>query len=63
MPFCKASWTQLRAMALILPPMFLVVSAFLVNMVLGRLIALERQQIGLLKAVGYSTGDDRPRIT
>ena len=47
---------QLRAMAVILPPIFLVVSAFLVNMVLGRLIALDRHQIGLLKAVGYDTG-------
>src|SRR5690606_6390538 len=28
----------------------------LVNMVLGRLIALERRQIGLLKAIGYPTG-------
>ncbi|MFN3936004.1 MAG: ABC transporter permease [Gemmobacter sp.] len=53
---CLASeLEQLGAMALILPPVFLIVSAFLVNMVLGRLIALERQQIGLLKAFGYST--------
>lgn len=44
---------QLRAMALIIPPIFLVVSAFLVNLILTRLIALEREQIGLLKAVGY----------
>lgn len=45
---------QLRVLAWLLPPVFFVVSAFLVNMVLGRLIALERQQIGLMKAVGYS---------
>lgn len=44
---------QLRAMANILPPIFLAVAAVLVNMVLGRLIALERPQIGLLKALGY----------
>lgn len=47
--------TQLEALAWILPPVFFVVSAFLVNMVLGRLIMLERQQIGLMKAVGYTT--------
>lgn len=47
---------QLGAIALVLPPVFFVVSAFLVNMVLGRLIAQERQQIGLMKAVGYGTG-------
>ncbi len=44
---------QLQAMAAVIPPVFLFVSAFLVNMVLSRLIALEREQIGLLKAVGY----------
>lgn len=52
--FLDGELTQLRAMAFIIPPIFLFVSAFLVNMVLSRLIALEREQIGLLKAVGYS---------
>ena len=47
---------QFAALAVIMPPVFFLVSAFLVNMVLSRLIAQERQQIGLLKAVGYSTG-------
>jgi putative ABC transport system permease protein len=46
---------QLRAMAWVLPPVFLVVAAFLVNLVLARLIALERGQIGILKALGYSS--------
>ena len=36
-----------------LPPIFLLVSAFLVNLTLSRLVALEREQIGLLKALGY----------
>ena len=45
---------ELRAMAIIIPPIFLFVSAFLVNMILSRLIELEREQVGLLKAVGYS---------
>ncbi len=54
--FLDSELQQLAAMAVILPPVFLIVTAFLVNMVLGRLIALERQQIGLMKAVGYSTG-------
>lgn len=53
--FLKQELEQLQALAWIMPPIFFVVSAFLVNMVLGRLIALERQQIGLMKAVGYST--------
>jgi putative ABC transport system permease protein len=45
---------ELRAMATIIPPIFLFVSAFLVNMILSRLIELEREQVGLLKAIGYS---------
>jgi len=53
--FLNQELEQLQALAWIMPPIFFVVSAFLVNMVLGRLIALERQQIGLMKAVGYST--------
>ncbi len=52
--FLSSELHQLSAMSLILPPIFLIVSAFLVNMVLSRLIALERPQIGLLKAIGYS---------
>ncbi len=54
--FLKGEMQQLQAMARYVPPIFLVISAFLVNMVLGRLIAQERVQIGLLKALGYSTG-------
>jgi len=36
-----------------LPPIFLLVAAFLVNITLNRLVALEREQIGLMKALGY----------
>jgi putative ABC transport system permease protein len=43
-------------MATILPPVFLAVAAGLVNLVLGRMVAAEREQIGLLKAFGYSDG-------
>lgn len=53
--FIDAELTQLNAMARIIPPVFLFVSAFLVNMILSRLISLEREQIGLLKANGYSS--------
>ncbi len=52
--FLDAELNQLEAMSKVLPPIFLVVAAFLVNMTLTRLIALEREQIGLLKALGYS---------
>ena len=52
--FLDAELEQLKAMSRILPPVFLLVAAFLVNMTLSRLILLEREQIGLLKALGYS---------
>lgn len=51
--FLDSELQQLSAMAKVIPPIFLFVSAFLVNMILSRLIALEREQIGLLKALGY----------
>lgn len=52
--YLDAELQQLRSMSEVLPPVFLLVAAFLVNMTLTRLIALEREQIGLLKAIGYS---------
>jgi len=45
---------MLSNMSRTLTPIFLLVSAFLVNLTLTRLVALEREQIGLLKAVGYA---------
>lgn len=44
---------QLSTMVEILPPIFLAVAAFLLNIVLARLIDTEREVIGLLKAFGY----------
>ncbi len=52
--FLDAEIEQLRVIAYIMPPVFLSVSAFLVGIVFGRLIALERGEIGVLKAIGYS---------
>jgi putative ABC transport system permease protein len=46
---------QQKSMATILPSIFILVSVFLTNMVLSRLIATERTEIGLLKAFGYSS--------
>lgn len=45
---------QLEALTKVIPPVFLLVSVFLVYVVLGRLIRTERAQIGLIKAFGYS---------
>jgi putative ABC transport system permease protein len=46
---------MLRNMSRTLPPIFLLVAAFLINLTLGRIVALEREQIGLLKALGYGS--------
>ncbi|WP_417248369.1 ABC transporter permease [Celeribacter sp.] len=52
--FVSTEIAQLKNMSVVLPPIFFGISAFLVNMVIGRIIALERSEIGLLKALGYS---------
>ena len=52
--FLDAEISQLKGMAAILPPIFFGISGFLVSMVMSRIIALERSEIGLLKAIGYS---------
>jgi putative ABC transport system permease protein len=44
---------QLRIWATIVPLIFLSVSAFLVNVVLSRLVQLQRPEIAALKALGY----------
>ncbi|MDP6437592.1 MAG: ABC transporter permease, partial [Gammaproteobacteria bacterium] len=45
---------QIKMMARIMPAIFLIVAAFLANMVLARTISTERAEIGLMKAFGYS---------
>jgi len=45
---------QLQRMGTIIPSIFLSVAAFLLNVVLSRIIALQRDQIAALKAFGYS---------
>ena len=54
--FLDAELKQLGAMVRVLPPIFLLVAAGLVNMTLSRLVTLEREQIGLFKAIGYGPG-------
>ena len=55
--FVMSELEQLKSVSRILPTIFLAVAAFLTNTVLGRLIAIERSEIGLLKAFGYSNWD------
>lgn len=51
--FISSEIEQLRTMALVLPPVFLLIAAFLLNIVLARLVQTEREIIGLLKAFGF----------
>lgn len=44
----------LRSLALVVPAIFLAVAAFLVNVVVSRLVFLERTQIAALKALGFA---------
>lgn len=45
---------QLRNESTVLPPIFFGVAAFLLGIVLSRLVAIQRTEIGTLKALGYS---------
>jgi putative ABC transport system permease protein len=48
---------QNRIMGTLVPAIFLGVAAFLLNIVLGRMVATQRDQIAVLKAFGYSNLD------
>lgn len=52
--FLQNEMDQQRTMSTVLPTIFLLVAAFLANMVMARLIDTERSEIGLMKAFGYS---------
>ncbi len=55
--FMRSEFQQLETLINIVPPIFLVVAAFLLNLVIGRLVETEREQVGLLKAFGYTDLD------
>ena len=47
-------FTQLRTNATVFPMFFLIVAAYLLNVVLSRLVASQRDEIAALKAFGYT---------
>ncbi|NVK60063.1 MAG: FtsX-like permease family protein [Rhodobacteraceae bacterium] len=47
----------LRESARAVPPMFMAVAAFLLNIVIARMVQAEREEIGLLKAFGYRSAE------
>ncbi len=55
--FLSNEIAELRVTGTIIPAVFLLVTAFLIHLVLARLVNTEREQIGLLKAFGYSNWD------
>ena len=48
---------QNRATGTVIPAFILAVAAFLLNVVLGRLVGTEREQIAVLKAFGYTSAE------
>jgi len=52
--FVENELKELESLGLMAPIIFLSVAAFLINVVMSRQIATQREQIGMLKAVGYS---------
>lgn len=55
--YLSEEFKQLGTMATLFPTIFLSVAAFLLNVVIGRLMATQRGQIAILKAFGYTTTD------
>jgi putative ABC transport system permease protein len=52
--FIENELNELRTMSVVAPSIFLSVAAFLLNIVLSRVIGTQREQIAALKAFGYS---------
>jgi putative ABC transport system permease protein len=52
--FLQSELDGLKGMGRVLPLIFLGVAAFLLNVVLTRIVSVQREQIAVLKAVGYS---------
>jgi putative ABC transport system permease protein len=55
--YLDSEFMQLEQMATIFPIIFYGVAAFLLNVVVTRLIATQREQVAVLKAFGYSTSE------
>jgi putative ABC transport system permease protein len=52
--FLSEEFQQLGTLASLFPALFMGIAAFLLNVVIGRLVAMQREQIATLKAFGYS---------
>lgn len=54
--FVTSEIAETQVTSILLPSIFLGVTAFLLHLVLSRLVATEREQIAVLKAFGYTSG-------
>ncbi len=52
--FLDSELQSLQGIGRVIPIVFLAVAAFLLNIVLGRIVSIQRQEIAALKALGYS---------
>lgn len=52
--FLSQELQQLGTLASLFPAIFMGIAAFLLNVVIGRLVSLQREQLATLKAFGYS---------
>lgn len=52
--FLSQELQQLGTLASLFPAIFMGIAAFLLNVVIGRLVAMQREQVATLKAFGYS---------
>lgn len=55
--YLNEEFRQLEKMAIIFPVIFLGVAAFLLNVVVSRIVGTQREQIAILKAFGYTDRD------
>lgn len=53
--YLENEFTQLSNMGRVTPFIFAAVAAFLLHIVISRLVSTQREQVGVLKAFGYST--------
>ncbi len=54
--FLSEEFQQLGTLASLFPAMFMGIAAFLLNVVISRMVAMQREQIATLKAFGYGNG-------
>jgi putative ABC transport system permease protein len=52
--FIESEFTQLRAMAILLPAVFIAVTLFLLHITMARVLLTQRESIGTLHAFGFS---------